>query len=47
MVSCRVEELDGRELEERVAGWEGSWEVPDVVYKIPYRRARAWPSGCL
>ena len=18
-----------------------------IVYKIPYRRARAWPSGCL
>ena len=19
--------------------------MPDIVYKIPYRRARAWPSG--
>ena len=31
-----------------------SWEIfrnqesgPKIVYKIPYRRARAWPSGCL
>ena len=21
--------------------------VTSVVYKIPYRRARAWPSGCI
>ena len=32
-----VEELDGRELEERVAGWEGSWEVPE--------RMRSWKAS--
>ena len=37
----------GTERRDMSGKMEGSerWEL--IVYKIPYRRARAWPSGCI
>ena len=33
-------------LRARVLGLAAVWAEYELVYKIPYRRARAWPSGC-